>query len=271
MHVSVILAVYNGAQDVEPAIESIFSQTYTDWDLLVVNDGSTDTTGEVLGRLGAKEPRLTVLTNEVNCGLAASLNRAWRAAKGPLIARLDADDVCYPERLYKQVEFLLECPDVAVLGTAADFVDEQGDYIGSYSRPARHDELVRRMYREVPFIHPTVVVRKSFYESMGGYDETLRGATQAGEDVDLWLRGYTRYKYSNLREPLIRYRVRNRQTFRSTWHASFVLFRSAIREGRLFSKGWYGVRPLIAWFATYLHLLPSHASRRTVPRSSLVE
>src|SRR5450759_3317756 len=122
MHVTVVLSVYNQADSLPAAIESLFRQTYSDWDLLAIDDASTDGSLTVLQRYGLQDRRVRVLRNVRNMGLAASLNIGWRTAKGDLIARLDADDECLEGRLAAQVAFFREHPNVDVLGTGAELL-----------------------------------------------------------------------------------------------------------------------------------------------------
>ncbi|HLJ51216.1 MAG TPA: glycosyltransferase [Bryobacteraceae bacterium] len=244
MHVTVLMAVYNGARTVGDAIESICSQSYADWDLLIVDDGSSDDTWEILERYVAADPRIHAIRNPNNRGLAYSLNRGWQAADSSLIARMDADDVSVPERLQLQVDFMRLNPDVAVLGAGVLMVDDEGRTLGSVLPPELHRDLQAAMYKENPFAHPTVMMRRGFLETMGGYDERLRRA----QDADLWLRGYRRFRYHNLQAPLVRYRLRRKPSFLSTAFSSFVLARSAWREGLLLKRGWCALRPIGAGF-----------------------
>src|SRR3954471_23282431 len=126
MKVSVLMAVYNGSDVVQAAVQSILTQTFSDWELLIVDDASTDGTLPLLRELAAKESRIKVICNDFNRGLAASLNTVWKLAKGDLLARMDADDVSMPERLERQVGFMEAHPEIAVLGTGAELVDKKG-------------------------------------------------------------------------------------------------------------------------------------------------
>jgi glycosyltransferase involved in cell wall biosynthesis len=247
MHVTVLMGVYNEAGRVGRAIESVCAQTCDDWDLLAIDDASTDDTPRVLDQWRRRDERVHVLRNDSNLGLAATLNRGWRQARGELIARLDADDISLPDRLERQVRFLSENPGVAVLGTAAELIDERGTSLGCARRPSDHEELASRIFREVPLIHPSVMLRRSFYEALGGYDERLR----RGQDYDLWLRGYKQYRFHNLPEPLIRYRVRRRPSLQSVFWGTSTQIRALKREGAPLVRYWYPARfctaMLLSW------------------------
>lgn len=241
MHVTVIMAVYNGALTLERAVDSIQKQSYRDWDLLIVDDGSTDETPTLLQELAESDSRINVIRNPQNRGLAASLNIALQMSRGALIARMDADDISFPYRLEHQVAFLALHPRIAVLGGGAIEVDDAGHELGSVLRPESHEELAARMYTENPFIHPTIIARREFYETLGGYAEDIGQA----EDYDLWLRGYRQFRYHNLQEPLIYYRRSSRSNMKRAKYSARALLRAACREGRLLTHGWYALRPII--------------------------
>src|ERR1039458_114749 len=130
MRVSVLMAVYNGASSVRAAIASIAAQTYEDWELIIVDDGSTDSTLSTLEIIAATDPRIHILHNTRNRGLAASLNTARKYAHGDLLARMDADDVSHPERFQCQVQFMATHPEVDVLGTGLEMVSAAGTTLG---------------------------------------------------------------------------------------------------------------------------------------------
>lgn len=238
------MGVHNGASLVGSAIESIVLQTYDNWELIVVDDGSTDETLAVVKSWASRDSRVCLLEHQVNLGLAASLNHAFSRARGELIARQDADDFSFPDRLRKQVSYLDAHPDVAVLGTGAEFVDENGTALKIGLMPEQHDDISSNIYRKSPFIHPSVMMRRTFLEPMGGYDPRLRRA----EDIDLWTRGHRNFIYHNLPEPLVRFRVRRNGGVDSATIlvGAFVLARAAYRDGCLLSHGPYACRYLVS-------------------------
>ena len=238
MLISVLMGVYNGAATVDAAIESIVAQTLGDWELLIVEDGSTDDTREHLARY--TDPRIRVLHNERNLGLAASLNLAFRSSSGELVARMDADDVALPHRLEVQARFLREHPEIDVVGGWAMHLGETG----VMTRPESHDYMARHAFTENPFIHPTVMMRRRVLEELGGYDETNR----RGEDYDLWLRGITRFRYHNLQQPLIEYRRPTGPDSRQSADAAYVAWSHGLRN-RQPLRGAYGAARYFAAFA----------------------
>jgi glycosyltransferase involved in cell wall biosynthesis len=194
--VSVLMGVHNGAPWVRDAVASVLAQTAGDIELIVVDDGSTDSTPAVLASI--TDPRLRVY-REPHAGLTRALNRALRLATAPLIARLDADDIALPERLERQRAFLDAHPEVGILGTGAREVDAAGREVRRV-RPLENDAAIRRaLIRANPFVHSSVVLRRSALERVGGYDETLPVA----QDYDLWMRLSRVTRLANLPEPLV--------------------------------------------------------------------
>jgi Glycosyl transferase family 2 len=200
--VSVVMAVRNGVPYLEQAVDSILAQTFTDLEFVIIDDGSTDSTPEVLRRYQTADHRVRVLHQE-NAGLTPSLNRGCQLARGTYVARMDADDVAFPDRLARQVEFLDRHPGVALLGSAVVRIDELGREIKRSECPTLHAEIVRALTRYNCFTHPTVMLRKDMLAAVGGYREAYRQA----QDYDLWLRLSERYEVANLAEPLLYYRV----------------------------------------------------------------
>jgi glycosyltransferase EpsE len=253
--VTVLMPVRNCVGSVERAALSIIQQTHSAWELLVVDDASIDGTWDLVQSLNRLDSRVVAMRNPEHRGFAASLNLAWRQARHELIGRMDGDDESFVSRLARQADFMVEHPEVAVLGTGAELVDEGGARLGVAQPPERHTELARNIYRRTPFIHPSVVMRRSFLRQLGGYDESP--SIWYSTDRDLWLRGYHCFRYHNLQEPLIRYRVPRSLSWEATLGGSFVLARAAYREGHTLSRGWYAVRFLLAALTGRARLRPN--------------
>jgi glycosyltransferase involved in cell wall biosynthesis len=194
--VSVLMAVHNGALWVRDAVTSILGQTAGDLELIVIDDGSTDATPEVLASL--RDARLRV-ERRPRAGLTSALNRALKLARAPLTARLDADDLALPERLARQRAFLDAHPDVGLLGTGAREVDPAGREV-AVVRPPTDDAAIRRaLIRANPFVHSSVMMRRAVLDRVGGYDPALPVA----QDYDLWMRMARVTGLANLPEPLV--------------------------------------------------------------------
>lgn len=198
--VTVLIAVYNGERFLRDALDSVLAQTFTDFELLVVNDGSTDETATILESYS--DGHIRVITNTRNIGVVGSLRRGLNYARGEYIARIDADDIALPERLEKQVEYLDLHPEVGMVASLCLVIDED-------SRPAEGATALtpEQIYYSLGFynsiFNPSVTFRKAFVLSLGGYGDD---STNRVEDYDLWVRIARRAKIVQLDEILAQYR-----------------------------------------------------------------
>jgi glycosyltransferase involved in cell wall biosynthesis len=208
--VSVVLAVFNGERYVRQAMESLFAQTFRDFEIVVIDDGSTDGTPGILR--GYDDSRVRIVRNERNLGLIASLNRGLREAAGEYVARIDADDPSHPERFAKQVDFLDRHPEVALVGTLGRCIDDTGRQFmhGPDRRPTGHDDIWESLLQKNTFLHSSVMYRREVVQALGGYDPTARHA----EDYALWLLIAERHRVANIPEQLVDYRVHGQQVSR---------------------------------------------------------
>lgn len=198
------MPVYNGANYVDQAVRSILEQSFTDFEFLIIDDASTDGT---VDRLSAyTDRRINLVRNARNLGLTKSLNQGLAVARAPLVARQDADDVSWPRRLERQVAFLDEHPNVAVVGTQANVIDDGGRRIGTVSWVRCTTELGLRwqLLFDSPFVHTSVVFRRDIiWNQFGGYDE----AFVTGQDFELWSRVGALHALRNLADTLVDFRV----------------------------------------------------------------
>jgi glycosyltransferase involved in cell wall biosynthesis len=201
--VSVIMSVHNGSAFLAEAIESILNQDYKDFEFIIINDASTDASGEIIRSYN--DSRIIAISNSTNLGLTKSLNLALKIAKGIYVARMDADDISKPDRFEKQVSFLNKHPDVGFCGTQV-FYSNQSKTTGFY--PMEYEEIKVAAMSMNPFAHPTVVFRrKLFADNNLFYDEEYK----SGQDYELWSRALFVTKGVNLKERLLVYRVHNNQ------------------------------------------------------------
>ena len=199
--VSVVMAVYNGERFLRQAVDSILSQTYTDFEFIIIDDGSTDGTAVILDSY--VDPRLRVLTQQ-NMGLVKSLNRGVDMARGEYIARMDADDISLARRLELQVRCLDAHWHTGALGTGAIEIDEKDRAIRRHDHHTDSHTIERALLEgSTPLCHGSVMFRKACFENVGGYRERFRHA----EDYDLWLRMIERYDIDNLPEILYQHRL----------------------------------------------------------------
>src|SRR5579872_3719033 len=174
--ISVLMPTYNGERFLRPAIESILNQTFPNFELIIIDDGSTDNTPHILWEF--KDTRLTVLTNQQNLGIAAATNRGLAAARGEYIALQDHDDISLPHRLQTQLDFLNTHPEIALVGSAAELIDENGIAYDHYREPEDDIELKWEALFRCPIRHTSVLVRRKVMCEIGGYsaDSTLNVA-----------------------------------------------------------------------------------------------
>jgi hypothetical protein len=199
--VSVVMPVFDGETYIAEAIESVLGQTLEELELVVVDDGSHDTSRAIIERFAGTDSRVRLVINEKNLGISAALNIGWRLAHGHYIARVDADDVALPDRLSRQVEFLDAHPSVAMVGAALITIDSTG-HRGSIVRFPTDSRVIHSTLPHHNCIaHPTAMLRRSALDEVGGY------RFDCVEDYDLWLRLSERFKLANLSEPLVLYRI----------------------------------------------------------------
>lgn len=202
--VSVAMSVYNGERFLVPAIESVLAQTMGQFEFLILDDGSHDQSRIIAEAYAARDPRIRVIARE-NRGLVISLNQLLDEARAPLVARMDADDICLPDRFARQLAFFDAHADHGVLGSRTTDIDEAGrPYpLDAGEHPLTHEELQHNIVAGGPLLaHPTVMYRRDIVLAGGGYHQAFRHC----EDYDLWLRLASRTRIANLPERLLQYR-----------------------------------------------------------------
>ena len=198
--ITVLMPAYNAGRYIREAISSVLAQTYQNFELLIINDGSTDDTASVV--LSFNDPKI-VLVNKQHEGIAQTLNTGLRMADGYYVARFDADDICMPDRLEKQLNFLNDHPDYVLVGSDAEYILENGDFLFNFKCIAHSNEEVQQnMYVYCPFVHSSVMYKRDAVIRAGGYDAHAHHF----EDYLLWTRLAEMGKMQNLREPLLKVR-----------------------------------------------------------------
>jgi glycosyltransferase involved in cell wall biosynthesis len=201
--ISVLMPVHNARPWLAQAIDSILAQTFRDFELLIIDDGSMDGSGEVLERLAQRDERIH-LRSRPRTGYIAALNEMLEQARGEFIARMDADDIAHPGRFRQQLEFLLSNPGVVCLGTAFEIIDERGTRLTRLAPPEDDPEIQRLLLRgHTALCHPSVMMRTSALRHIGGYDPQLTSI----DDLDLFLRLGEIGLLANLQRSLLRYRI----------------------------------------------------------------
>ncbi len=199
--ITVLMPAYNAAAFIAQAVDSVLAQSFSNFELLVVDDGSMDDTVSIVQSYSDERVRLLQLPHR---GIAAALNKGLEAARGRYIARFDADDICYPERLQVQYQYLSAHPDHIICGCAADYVTEEGDFVFTYQPPGfSYEELLASYKTKCPFIHSGVMYVKEAIVQAGGYNEHAH----TFEDHLLWSQLLKKTKGCNLRKVLLRVRL----------------------------------------------------------------
>lgn len=199
--ITVLMPAYNAAVYIGEAIRSVLQQSFTNFELLVINDGSTDNTENIVRNFSDERIRLI---NQPHSGVAAALNLGLLNAAAPLIARFDADDICYPQRLQRQYDFLQANPGFVLVGSDVNYADKNAEHLYRYSNAAYTNEAIKAyILSGCPFIHSSVMYKKDIALELGGYD--VRAHTF--EDYRLWIQFVTRGKVCNLPEPLVMVRL----------------------------------------------------------------
>lgn len=196
---SVIMAVYNASQFLKEAIDSILSQSYKNYELIIVNDCCIDNSVQIIQSYN--DSRIRLIHNEANIGLAASLNKGIALSKGKYIIRMDDDDLCHPGRFEKQIKYMENHPDVGICGSWVKVFGDE-NYIWKTARD--HDQIRSKLFFNTALAHPSIIIRKSIIESFHlNYDTNFRRA----QDFDLFNRAAIITKLHNIQEILLFYRI----------------------------------------------------------------
>lgn len=219
--VSVLMPVYNTENYLEDAIQSILSQSFSDFEFIIINDGSTDCSQRILDKFQLLDPRIKALHQE-NSGIVTALNKGLKMAVGKYIARMDSDDISLPDRLAKQLEFMENNANIGICGTACIYF---GDRSGIGGTTTDSNEIKCRLLFWPSLVHPTVMIRRELVVDKGLYYRS--GVTHA-EDYEYWVRSSAYCDIANLPEPLLMCRAREGQTitsFKSEGDRSAMLVR----------------------------------------------
>jgi glycosyltransferase involved in cell wall biosynthesis len=200
LSISVIMSVYNGERYLRAAIESILGQSFNDFEFIIVNDASTDASAEIINSYS--DARIKLIENTTNLGLTRSLNKALSVAKGDYLVRQDADDISYPGRLVRQIDFMEANPAVGLLGAGYDIINWQGIVLDTIIPPATDRALRVRLEETNAFCHGTIVMRRLCLEKVGRYRDDF----PVTQDYELWLRMAEYTKIAAIQDVLYGYR-----------------------------------------------------------------
>lgn len=272
MSVSVLMPVYNAADTVRLALVSLQRRTLTDFEVVAVDDGSTDETGEIVDEMSSSDARIRPI-HLPHAGLIPALNAGIEACRGDLIARMDADDICHHERLRLQVEYMREQPDVSVCGCLVRSFPRSSiregflRYEGWLNSLTTHDQIARDIFIESPVAHPSAMMRTADLRELGGYREM-----GWPEDYDLWLRSFTAGKrFGKVARTLVFWRESpGRLTFTDSRYSleNFVRAKAHYLAVLIERKG----RPAVVWGAGMMgRRLTKHLVREGVQPIAVVD
>lgn len=223
--VSVIMSVYNGERYLQPAIESILTQTYSEYEFIIIDDASVDGTRAILNNF--KDDRIRCLYNKQNHGLAKSLNRAISISRGAYLARQDADDLSMPNRFYSQVNELDRNPALGFVGTSSQWINEDGVTIRNWKQPTGNSGIQETMLKYCMVVHGSTMIRRSALDEVGGgYTEEYK----TGQDHDLWLRLTEHWDARILDETLYKYRWHEEMASKKDADKQLINSRTALKD-----------------------------------------
>ena len=199
--ITVLMPAYNAERFIGEAIDSVLKQTFRNFEFIIINDGSTDNTEAIINSFD--DIRIRLISQD-NKGIAGALNLGLAAAKSDIVARFDADDICYPDRLEKQYNFLLGNPEFVIAGGAADYIDQENQHIFTWTPPLSDADIRKTYLKHCPFIHAGVMYRKSAVIAAGGYNPHAHSF----EDHFLWVKLLEKKGFAmNLHEPVLKVRL----------------------------------------------------------------
>ncbi len=233
--VSIVMAVYNGEKYLSKTIDSVLNQSFKDFEFIIINDGSRDETEGII--LSYSDDRIVYVKNDTNLKLVGSLNKGIKLAKGEFIARIDADDIMYSQRLEEQVRFFRSHNDVGVLGSSIDIIDEEGLLVSKWNFPSSDKELKEMLLNKNPISHPAVMYRKSLVINE---EYPYNPKYPSCEDYELWIRLHKTTQFYSFEESLTQYRRHNEQItdkkVKSVQTDVFRLIINSVFSGRISYK-----------------------------------
>jgi len=255
--VSIIIPTYNREKYIKRAVESARRQTYQNIEIIIINDGSTDKTSEIISELSEKESRIIILTNKINLGLTRTLNKGIKMAQGKYIARLDDEDFwCDKKKLEKQVDFLEKNLEYALVGGGAIKIDKKGREIVRYLLLENDEDIRKVILVDNTFVHVTTLFRKDIWEKVGGYDKEFDGL----EDRDLWLKIGKLSKFYNFQEIFVCYlgHSSNNPGYVDQNYKKGRQLRLNIKLRKKYRNNYPGYRKalLLCWASYFYYLLP---------------
>ena len=250
--VSIVMATFNEPEAViSEAIESILNQTYKNLELIIVDDSTDKSTKNTIEKY-LSDKRVVYYHPERRLGFVPALNKGLSLSSGEYIARMDGDDICYPERLEKQVVFLQENKDISIVGGQIDIINSAGELISKRHYPTGGIKLFLFSCLRSPFAHSTVFMRRSIIDAGLKYDESL----PASEDIDLWLKiMYSGYKWANINDTVLKFRVSDDFAIKRSAEKE-VVYTAKVRKENFSGK--YFLHWLLSYLLSRIYLYMPH-------------
>ena len=270
--ISILMPCYNASQTIDEAVESVITQTYTHFELLAIDDGSTDDTPARLGIWAGRDERLSVLT-QGNTGIIGALNKGLGQCQGEFIARMDADDRCHPDRFEAQIEYLAQNPDIDLVSCLVEGFPEESVregfrvYLEWLNRLTTSEKIASEIFIESPLVHPTILARRQSIERVGGYQDN-----GWAEDYDLWLRMHLKgSRFGKVERTLFFWREHSRRLTRTDSRYSVENFLRA-KSHYLIRGPLQGRDAVILWGAGQMgRRLSKHLQRGGAPLVAFVD
>lgn len=203
--ISIVMSNWNGEIYLRSSIESMLRQTFRDFEYIILDDGSTDNSRNIITQYAKTDSRITPIFFETNRGLTHALNHGIGLARGKYIVRMDSDDISLPDRLEKQIEYM-EKPEhahVGVCGSFCEVIDKQGERVGLKKFPVTDEQIRKAIWYRNPLQHSTTIIRKTCFDTVGLYNPRFMQT----EDFELWMRIGSKFHFHNLPEVLLQYRI----------------------------------------------------------------
>ena len=246
--VTVSSTFYNTGPAILDMIKSVFAQTFTDWELLLINDGSTDDTLAIVESV--KDPRVHVYSNDRNRGRSYSLNWITAVARGKYIARMDSDDLCSPTRLEKQVALLESDPRLDAVSTGVIYLDKEDRPVGDMVCPTEHEQIVATPWRTFHLVHGALMAKREFFQRT-----PYRESVPIAVDFNMFLRSYRSSRFGNVPEPLYYYRLDNsfhlKKQFMTRKYSARFLYKYFSSRSGLPAAMWYAAIQYFKFAVTF--------------------
>jgi len=239
--ISVIMPNYNCEKYISEAIESILKQSFTDFEFIIIDDGSTDNSWNIIQEYAKKDDRIVALRNKKNLKICKTLNKWLEIARWEYIARMDSDDISFPKRLEKQIKYLENNKNIWLVWTNCVFINE--NWIKWNVKTFPEKNIKRYIWYRNPILHPSVVFRRELYEKFWWYDEDFLYA----EDLELWIRFWQQSEFYNLQEFLLKYRI---FWWNSTLKKQKLMIKNTLKARKKALKLWYKI--WVKWIIFYI-------------------